>query len=155
MSETTVGERAAELLVEHGYCSRNELEGCTEEDLEALEDRYDVTLPEAYRSCMRHIGRYPGTFLRGSEFAYPEMELQTEFAKRRIEEGNTDFEFSDDAFVFHGLQGYAFDYFNTEEGEDPPVYLFTKFDNKYESRHKADSFSEWLFREIERLSSRV
>lgn len=148
MTETTVGERAAELLVEHSYCTREELEGCTEEDLEALEDRYDVTLPEAYKSCMRHIGKSSGGFLAGSEFRYPVMKRQKEFAKRRIKEGDTDFRFSDDAFVFHGLQGYAFDYFDTEEGDDSPVYLFAKFDDKYESRLETDSFSEWLFKKI-------
>lgn len=155
MSDPTVGERAAEFLVEHGYCSREEVKGCTEEDLRALEDRYDVTLPETYKSCMRHIGRNPGRFLEGSHFAYPGVRRQTEFAKRIAEEEDADFEFPDTAFVFHGLQGYAFDYFDTERGDDPPVYLFTQFDGEFESRRQADSFSKWLFGEIERLSSRV
>lgn len=159
MSDTTVGERAAELLVEHGFCSPDELEGCTAEDLESLEDRYGVTLPEAYKSCMRHIGRYPGRFLEGSEFAYPEVKRQTEFAKEIADKHATDFELPDDIFVFHGLQGYAFDCFRTVEGEDPPVYAFREFDPKsggtYELRLQADSFSEWLFGEVERLSSRV
>ena len=153
MSNTTVGERAAELLVEHGHCTREELEGCTEEDLTELESRYDVTLPEAYKSCMRHIGRYPGDFLAGSEFTYPAMRRQMEFAKRYAEENATDFEFPDDIFVFRGLQGYAFDCFRTEEGADPPVYMFRKFDpiesgGTYELRLQADSFSEWLFTKI-------
>ena len=153
MNDTTIGERAAELLVEHGYCTREEVEGCTEEDLETLEDRYDLALPEAYKSCMRHIGRYPGTLLAGSEFAYPEMELQTKFARETAEEYATNFELPADIFVFCGLQGYAFDCFRTEMGDDPPVYLFMDFEPEkdgggYDLRQQSDSFSEWLFDEI-------
>jgi hypothetical protein len=155
MSHYTVGERAVELLVENGYCQRDELEGCTEQELETLEQRYDVTLPEAYKSCMRQIGKYAGGLLAGSHFAYPGIRRQTEFAKQRAEKRETDFEFSDDAFVFHALQGYMFDYFNAESEEDPPVYVFTKFEGEYGSRRRADSFSTWLFKEIERSSSRV
>ena len=154
MNDTTIGERAAELLVEHGYCTREEVKGCTEEDLETLEDRYDLALPEAYKSCMRHIGRYPGTLLAGSEFAYPEMELQTKFAKEITEEHATHFQLPDDIFVFRGLQGYAFDCFRTAEGDDPPVYLLTKFESekgggRYDLRQESESFSKWLFKKIE------
>lgn len=149
MSDTTVGERAVELLLENDYGPREEIEGCTEAELSALEQRYRFTLPEAYKSCMRHIGKSSGGFLAGSEFRYPAVERQTEFAREVAAERNTSFEFSDDAFVFHGLQGYAFDYFETEAGDDPPVYLFMQFDRRFESRPEADSFSEWLFREIE------
>lgn len=154
MSNTTVGERAVELLLENGYGPREDIEGCTEEDLEALENRYDVTLPEAYKSCMRHLGKSSGGFLAGSHFTNPAMRRQMEFAKEIAEENATDFTFPDDAFVFRGVQGYAFDCFRTEEGEDPPVYLFRKFDplesgGTYELRPQADSFSEWLFGKIE------
>jgi len=148
MHKKTVGERAVELLVENGYGPREDIEGCTEEDLKALEDRYDVTLPEAYKSCMRHIGGYTGGFLAGSEFTYPAMRRQTEFANEWAENEDIDFEFSDDAFVFRGLQGYAFDYFNTGAGEDPPVHVFTYVDRVVESRPQSDSFSEWLFTKI-------
>jgi len=149
MGNTTVGERAVALLIENGYGTRENFEGCPEGDLRNLERRYSVTLPEAYKSCMRYIGRHPGTFLRGSHFTYPEVELQTKFAREWTEDDDTDFEFLDGSFVFRGLQGYAFDYFNTKDGEDPPVYLFTQFDDAFESRRQTDSFSEWLFKKIE------
>jgi len=153
MSDTTVGKRAVELLVKHGYGPREDIEGCTEEDLKALEDRYDVTLPEAYKSCMQHIGRSSGGFLAGSEFRYPAMRRQMEFANKIVEEHATDFEFPDDIFVFRGVQGYTFNCFRTGEGEDPPVYVFMDFGSvksgsTYELRQQADSFSEWLFTKI-------
>lgn len=154
MSSRSVRKRAAESLVEKGFCSREELEGCTEGDLRSLEREYGVTLPAAYESCMRHIGRNPGRFLEGSHFTYPEVTRQTEFARERASAGARS-ELPDDAFVFHGLQGYTFDYFETDAGEDPPVYVFTKFDTEYESRRETDSFSEWLFREIERQATRL
>jgi hypothetical protein len=158
MSDATVGERAVELLTENGYGPREQIEGCTEAELKSLERRYNVTLPEAYKSCMRHIGRSNGGFLSGSKFSYPAVELQTEFAREIAAENATNFEFPEDAFVFCGLQGYAFDCFRTEEGEDPPVYLFMNFEpesggNGYELRRESGSFSEWLFKEIESQSA--
>jgi hypothetical protein len=151
MTETTVGERVVELLVQNGYGPRDSLEGCTEEDLDELERRYDITLPEAYRSCMRHIGRSSNKLFEGSHFNYPGVRRQTEFARDLAEDRATDLDLPDDIFVFHGLQGYAFDCFRTTEGEDPPVYLFTKFDPQdsggtYELRQMSDSFSDWIFK---------
>ncbi|ELY89683.1 hypothetical protein C485_04275 [Natrinema altunense JCM 12890] len=75
------------------------------------------------------------------------MKRQQEFAEMEIKEGEVDFEFDTNDFVFMGHQGYSFYFFNTEEGDDPPVYVFMSHG---EVEQKADSFSEWLFEEIKR-----
>ncbi|RYJ14857.1 SMI1/KNR4 family protein [Halogeometricum borinquense] len=147
MSEnnTTVGEKAVELLVEHGYGPKEEIQGCTEEEIRELESEFNISLPEAYKSCMRHIGKHTNGFLRGSEFTYPYMKDLREYAVDMIERQDVEFEFEDTDFVFMGHQGYSFFYFNTQNGSNPPVYLFMSPD---EPNKEADSFSEWLFDEI-------
>lgn len=141
-----VGETALELLVQYGYGPREEIEGCTNEEIADLEAQFDVELPEAYKSCMRHIGKDTNGFLRGSEFTYPAPKYQRAFAEDCIESWN-DLEFSlgNTDFVFRGLQGSSFWLFDTERGDDPPVYHYME-DN--EPDLVADSFSEWLFGEI-------
>ncbi|WP_241431947.1 SMI1/KNR4 family protein [Natrialba chahannaoensis] len=120
-----VGERALELLVEYGYGPKTEIEDCTEEEIAHLEDEFGVELPAAYKSCMRYIGNGTNGFLRGSEFTYPAPKYQREFAEDCIERWDElDFSLEETDFVFRGLQGSSFWFFNTEEGEDPPVYLY-------------------------------
>ncbi|EMA38527.1 hypothetical protein C446_09940 [Halobiforma nitratireducens JCM 10879] len=134
------------MLAEHGYGPTNEIEGCTTEELAQLEAEFGVELPAAYRSCMLHIGKSTNGFLRGSEFTYPAPKYQREFAEDSIERWD-DLEFSlkETDFVFRGLQGSSFWFFNTEDGDDPPVYLYME---DTEPELVADTFSEWLFNEI-------
>jgi len=143
--EKTVGKKAVQLLVEHSYGPETKITGCDEDEIRDLESEFNVALPEAYKSCMRHLGKNPNGFRRGSEFAYPEMKRQREFAQKRVEENDVDFKFDESDFVFMGHQGYSFLFFDTDEGDNPPVYLFMSPNEPYKLN---DSFSEWLFNEI-------
>jgi len=70
------------------------------------------------------LGKGAENFLVGCDCFYPEVSVQKEHAKKAIEEMNADFEFDDDEFVFIGLQGYSFWFFDTQGGDDPPVYHY-------------------------------
>ncbi|WP_049928901.1 SMI1/KNR4 family protein [Halopiger goleimassiliensis] len=147
MSENAhaVGERALELLVEYGYGPKREIDGCTDEELAQLEAEFDVELPDAYKSCLRHIGRRTNGFLRGSEFTYPAPKYQRDFLEDCIERWDLDASLEETEFVFRGLQGSAFWVFDTEEGDDPPVY---RYQEDATPQLVADTFSEWLYSEI-------
>lgn len=143
---TSVGKKAVQLLVENGYGPKEEFRGCTDDEIQDIENECNVELPEAYISCMKKIGKYAGGFQRGTEFFYPSVKSQKRYAKNRVSEWNVDFEFESDDFVFCGLQGYSFWFFNTRLSEDPPVFHYMEGDE--EATKVADSFSEWLFDEI-------
>lgn len=143
----SLGKQAVQLLVESGLGPQSEFEGCTEADIRELETEFDVELPETYKSCLRHIGRDSNTLFRGTEFTIDSIPTQREYAERELDEENADFEFGDSDFVFKGHQGHTFLFFDTEAGDDPPVYEIMPPE---EPRKKAESFSEWLLDEIHR-----
>ncbi|ELZ12558.1 hypothetical protein C479_04157 [Halovivax asiaticus JCM 14624] len=145
-TDSSIGEQAVAHLVEHGYGPRSEIRGCTDEELDSLEEQFDLELPAAYRSCMRHIRADTNGFFRGSEFTYPAPKYQRQFAEDSLDEWeHLDFSFDHSDFVFRGLQGSAFWFFDTEAGADPPVYRYMEDE---EPELVSDTFSEWLFDEI-------
>jgi hypothetical protein len=144
----SVGEIAKELLAEHyGYDpSSDRIEGCSEEELRELEEQHDIELPKAYKSFMRHLGKGAGNFWMGSDWTYPKVNNLKEYAEKSLEMFDVDFEFEENDFVFYGLQGHTYRFFNTENGDDPPVYKYRE--NRDQAEKLEDSFSEFIFEVI-------
>lgn len=46
--------------------SPDEVQGCTEAEIQSLEDALHIQLPEAYREFLAWCGKKAGGFLRGS-----------------------------------------------------------------------------------------
>lgn len=145
--EQTVGEAAVDLLVEHGYGPREDIEGCSDAAIQELEAACGVSLPAAYCSFLRQLGEYAGGPWRGMDGPYHTApQRQNEFARETTDSWDEfAFAYDDADFVFLGLQGYSFWFFDTREGPNPPVYNHMENEGPTE---RADSFSEWLFAEI-------
>lgn len=145
---TSIGERGRQLAAEHGHVtSTDAMMGCSEEEIREIEEACDVALPETYRSFLEHMGKGAGNFLLGCDCFYPKIRHQKEAAEDAIQLMDADFEFGDGDFVFMGLQGHSFWFFNTLNGDDPPVYHYMEGDA--EATKESDSFSEWLFEQLE------
>jgi hypothetical protein len=133
---------AIDQLVSSGMVDREDLAGCTQEDLERIEAEAGVRLPASYKQLMSVAGRSAGRFLEGSDFLFPAVTGLKADAVRLLRECGTDWHLSPTEFVFVGHQGYQFLFFDCAKGDDPPVYLFVEGDEK--PREVYSHFSAWF-----------
>lgn len=97
------------------------LQGCSPEDVAAIERAFGVTLPPAFVALMARIGRKRGHLLRGADFGFPEMLRYRENAESVLAESGLALDRRD--LVFEMEQGYQFLFFRTDSGDDPAVFL--------------------------------
>lgn len=97
---------------------------CTGGEVQELEKALGHRLPEAYRAFLFWMGHSGGGFLRGSDCFYEQLRDIQIFAKELLEEDQFGGVLPEEAFVFFMHQGYQFNFFCFNEGEDPPVYVY-------------------------------
>jgi hypothetical protein len=118
--------------------------GCSNEEVESLEQQCGLTLPSAYRDFLRSVGKQAGTFLVGSDLGYQWLMGNQAFARKLATDSG--FEWPPDAFAFVLHQGYSGLFFRTGEGEDPPVYTIVE---EEPPRRVFNAFTEWFDAAIE------
>ncbi len=124
------------------------LTGCSEEEITRLETVYSIKLPKAYKEFLSIIGKSENVFA-GILFSYsdligsPDFDRLGEQAEGIVEISETKFKLLKTWFVFSmNDQIYNFVFLKTEEGEDPPVYLY--YEGNEEEETVLPSFSEWV-----------
>jgi hypothetical protein len=115
---------------------------CSQEEFSVIEDKLSVRLPCIYQAFLVKMGRSTADFLRGEEHCYPQLLTLTSDAQELLNESDTNFRLPPTAFVFWMSQGAQFAFFDTAEGDDPPVYHYREDDLEPIKRH--DRFSQWL-----------
>lgn len=100
-----------------------ELIPCTEEEILFLENRLQLSLPDAYKEFLLWGGRWARGFMYGSSFFFKDdfIDIQ-EVAVELLEDNQFPESLPADAFVFFMHQGYYFMFFRTSEGNNPPIY---------------------------------
>lgn len=111
-------------LIRKGIAKRDDIRGCSEEEVAELEKFFNIHLPSEYRRFLLTMGHSAGKFLVGTDVFYQHLVDLKTWAKDLLIENNVNFQLSEDAFVFSMHQGYTFLYFNLSEGDDPPVYMY-------------------------------
>lgn len=122
-------------------------DGCSESEISEIEQEVAVSLPAAYVLFLEEMGRSAGDFLRGDDLFYPEMIGLTGDARECMTEADCAAMLADSDFVFAGHHDYVYLYFNTEAGDDPPVYRYIEGEDKPEKVF--ESFSEWVKSSVE------
>lgn len=135
-------QEETEKMIGLGLAHRSDVRGCTHLEIQEIEKRFSVTLPASYKDFLSSVGRSAGTFMKGSDFLYPEMLDQREFAENMLEEMDTDFSLSRQDYVFLGHQGYSFLFFRCGLDDDPPVLLAS--DDGTIAKEVARTFTDWL-----------
>lgn len=131
-----------ERMIELGLAKRSELQGCTYSEIQHIEDSFSLTLPLAYKEFLSKAGKSAGTFMEGSDFLYPLVLKQKEFAESMLEQMGADFSLSAEDYVFMGHQGYSFLFFGSGHVDDPPVLLVSEEGTI--GKEVAKSFTDWL-----------
>lgn len=133
----------AEKLYSSGLADDGDpLIACSQEEFFVIQDKLVVRLPSIYQAFLLKMGRSTADFLRGEERCYPQLLTLISDAQELLSESNTNFRLPPTAFVFWMSQGAQFAFFDTVEGDDPPVYHYREDDLEPIKRH--DHFSQWL-----------
>ena len=99
-------------------------EACDEWTVRDLEQQLRVELPPAYKAFLAVAGN-GWEPLEGSHYAIEDDLADLQRSGQRIMK-HDGAKLPDDAFVFRVHQGYAFNFFLAQDGEDPPVYEYVE-----------------------------
>lgn len=150
------------------WVTEEQLLGCTNEEIAALEEQFAVSLPATYKEFLTVMGKGAGRFERDASWKYHALKHAREEAEHLLadierirgeeeeEQDNDENADSTDAspktlkplvplkptdFVF--LCGsYNFLYFDTTKGDNPPVQLIEESED--EPNTTFPSFTNWL-----------
>jgi hypothetical protein len=135
-------------LLEARLAGPDSFKGCTEEEINSVEGRFSLRLPQCYRDFLAVMGRAAGEFLVGTDYSFPKMLDFRKDAEELLRTSGSDFELPSAAFVFMFHQGYTFLFFDChDDPDDPPVFMFTEAEK--EPCKVSDSFSTWLLTAVE------
>lgn len=111
---------------------QSEIIGCSLEECAKLEAYIKHKLPKVFREFIQWIGNSPLKILPGISFFLkywlPEKKednLQIK-ACDLLDENEINTDVLDDCFVFSFYEGFYFEFFRFDEGENPPVYSYTE-----------------------------
>jgi hypothetical protein len=123
---------------------------CTIEEVEELERWKGHRFPEAYREFLLCMGRSGGGLLAGSDCFYRHLKDLPVYAEELLKEDQFVGKLPENIFIFFMHQGYQFNFFYFDDGDDPPIYWYieeipvrTQFVRLYAH------FSEFILTEIE------
>ena len=135
-------ELLRQALIDLGLAGPDEFLGCSEAEIDELQQHWDRDLPTTYRRFLAVMGREAGEFLVGTDVFLPYLRSMQEGAEEILAEAPTPLQLPADAVVFAMHQGYQFWFFRTSEGEDPPVYYYMELKDSW--RTVADHLTEFL-----------
>lgn len=100
---------------------------CSEEEINHVAK--GKRLPIAFIEFLKCMGR--GTvgekkFMKGEDCYYEKLLKLTEGARELLSENESELILGEDVFVFFMSQGSLFCFFKLNEGDNPPVYLFSE-----------------------------
>jgi hypothetical protein len=125
--------------------------GCTDQEIQEMEEKFAIKFPPIYRDYLRVLGRKSGDFLRGEEHSYPDLLDLKEDAQELLRESNSTFRLPPTAFIIWMSQGVQFSFFDCASGDDPPVFHYREGDPVPIKRHEhySEVLEYWLEQQIE------
>jgi hypothetical protein len=121
----------------------DEVQGCTEAEIQALEDALQIQLPEAYREFLAWVGKTKAWFLRDYAWNDNYLVRLQEDAKELLEENNFPRELPPNTYVFVMHEGYNFFFFNLNTHDNPPLHFYMEGETEFRE-NEFDSFTDFL-----------
>lgn len=128
----------------------NRLQPLTAKEVDLIETRFKLVLPQLYKQFLRTMGNGAGNYMQGSSVFYKDIFFLRDWATETLVE-NAMMPLDDDAFVFWMHQGYQIAYFKLDEGDNPPVYFFSEGENSYEFHKKNNTLIDFFLEELDIL----
>lgn len=129
-------------IIENGLSERNAILGCSDEEIQEIEDFYNIKLPDVYYDFLKKMGKSAGAFMAGTDMFYHHLLDLREGAIELLQDSGTDYTLPDEMFVFSMHQGYEFCCFDVTDSCDPKIYQYIEDDNEPSIVWK--SFSRYL-----------
>lgn len=119
-----------------------EVQGCTEAEIQSLENVLQIQLPEAYREFLAWVGKQAGAFMDDDEWRHIGDTLV--FIQQEAQELRRYYSLKlpMNAYVFLMHQSSVFYFFILSEGNNPPIYTEDNTGDKF--RKEYCSFTEFL-----------
>jgi hypothetical protein len=115
-------------LISSGMAPPNTVIGCTEDEIDLMEEHLNVQLPQGYRDFLRVAGKCAGAFETNSEWLFPEvLELTTEGRRfvARMEGGRL--QLPEKAVVCaRGSFEYITFFIADGTSDDPPIFIYVE-----------------------------
>lgn len=102
---------------------------CSNDDINNLEYELSIKLPLAYCEYLLWMGR-GGSFLSSAHCFYPYLSALNAWARKFVSQNKEGLRLPDTAFVFAVDFSEYFYFFNTDEDNDPLVYLYMNSETK-------------------------
>lgn len=126
-----------------------ESEGCTDEEIELLEQKYAVKLPFTYKEFLRNFGKGTNKFMVGTDYTYKFLLDMKEATDELLAENDLP-PLVDKTFTCWMHQGYQFAFFYCDGiNEDPPVYYFNECNEPNDIVMWSDTFTGMLKRHLD------
>lgn len=145
-------QRLLQRMERSGVASLSQLVGCSEQEVAALEARYRLHLPEAYRVYLRVMGHNSGRLFTCDHMAVfyrYVLEMTAEqrqiWAESNAEDGSgppPSFDFPADGLLIAGRLGDQFEFIRCHGEDDSPVWYFNDWD--WQVRESKPSVFAWL-----------
>ncbi len=123
----------------------DEVQGCTEEEIQTLESALHIRLPGAYREFLAWCGKRAGGFFRGSAWrpiADNLISVQSS-AQELLDENHFPQKLPPNMFVFFMYQGYNFLFFHLNEGDNPCLHFYMEGEAEFR-KEEFCSFTDFL-----------
>ncbi len=135
-------ERVKEKLDILGIKDDLKFVGCDAMQISFIEEKVKKRLPAVYKEFLLWMGHSSGALLAGSRCSYQDLFSLQDDAIELLQESDLHLSPPENPFVFLMHQGYQFCFFNTDEGDDPPVYWYIEGQGYFKKTF--DHFSEFL-----------
>ena len=130
--------------IEKGYCKPADFRGCSDAEIDTLEERVNMKLPGLFKDYLRRMGWSAGEMLQGSDVRFGCLHLLT--GEGREELGLSGVDLPQDAFVFFAHQGYDYMYFLVSDDDDPAVYRYhIDWDGPRQVFRAFSGYLRWMF----------
>lgn len=131
-------EQLAKMIIDSGMAKQSDIHGLSEQQISQIQDLHKVSLPGAYKHFLRTMGNSSDSVFYSVSFVFPALEERRSWAYKLASQASL--QLPSTAFVFL-IDDALFFFFDTKEGDDPPVYRFIE---GQQVNKIANSFSQWL-----------
>lgn len=132
-------------LVESGWAKADDIIGCSESEIEQVQQSAQFPLPDDYVSFLKKMGHRAGRLFQGKVLYFPAMMESPEVADYLAADPRQSLTL-DNRFFFGDHQGYIVYFF---QKDDPAVYSYQEGHPEDPAHRVADSFAEWAWRYFE------
>ena len=135
------------VLIESGVAKLDEIVGCSEEEIRALEEKYSIELPASYRWYLSEMGKQSGRLFTHDhlDVFYSDVFGMTERRRSDIADYPEEqlIQLPQDALIIAGRLGEQFQFIRCGSSDDSPVWYFGEWDENPTQSHSSVIY--WLY----------